>query len=142
VNAGIGLPTMVADFIPADRDIVLHSENGILGVAPAPGASEIDWDLINAGWMHSGLFAGAEWIRTLSSALDRQWFRGFVRVGAIYLRVGHPSPPRPRRTDGVVGRRSEKRYSPPESSGVTTDRAVDAARASLRLDQRFEPAFL
>jgi len=55
VNAGIGLPTMVADFIPADRDIVLHSENGILGVWPVPGASGIDWDLINAGWMDSGI---------------------------------------------------------------------------------------
>jgi 3-oxoadipate CoA-transferase beta subunit len=53
VNHGIGLSTLVADSSPADRDIVLHSENGILGVGPAPGASEIDWDLINAGSMHS-----------------------------------------------------------------------------------------
>ena len=55
MNLGIGLPTLVADFISGDRDIVFHSENGTLGVGTAPGASEIDWGLINAGWMDSGI---------------------------------------------------------------------------------------
>jgi 3-oxoadipate CoA-transferase beta subunit len=49
VNLGIGLPTMVSDFIPADREIVFHSENGILGMGPAPNPGEEDKDLINAG---------------------------------------------------------------------------------------------
>jgi len=49
VNLGIGLPTLVSDFIPADCDMVLHSENGSSGSGWRPGASEIDWDLINAG---------------------------------------------------------------------------------------------
>ena len=49
VNLGIGLPTKVANYLPADRDIFLHSENGLLGMGPAPAPGEADVDLINAG---------------------------------------------------------------------------------------------
>jgi 3-oxoadipate CoA-transferase beta subunit len=49
VNLGIGLPTLVADYLPKDREIVLHSENGVLGIGPRPAAGGEDDDLINAG---------------------------------------------------------------------------------------------
>jgi 3-oxoadipate CoA-transferase beta subunit len=49
VNLGIGLPTRVADFLPHDREIILQSENGLLGMGPAPSPGKVDWELINAG---------------------------------------------------------------------------------------------
>ena len=49
VNLGIGLPTLVANYVPADMDVVFQSENGIIGVGPAPEAGKEDKDMINAG---------------------------------------------------------------------------------------------
>lgn len=49
VNLGIGLPTRVANYLPTDREIFLHSENGLLGMGPAPAPGEEDPDLMNAG---------------------------------------------------------------------------------------------
>ncbi|WP_426322370.1 3-oxoacid CoA-transferase subunit B [Microbacterium sp. E-13] len=49
VNLGIGAPTLVADYLPQDQEIILHTENGMLGMGPSPAPGRIDPDLINAG---------------------------------------------------------------------------------------------
>ncbi|WP_307781393.1 3-oxoacid CoA-transferase subunit B [Psychrobacter sp. H8-1] len=61
VNLGIGQPTKVADFLPDDKDIFLHSENGVLGMGPEPAEGEEDGDLINAGKQYITLLEGGSY---------------------------------------------------------------------------------
>ncbi|WP_141881148.1 3-oxoacid CoA-transferase subunit B [Homoserinimonas aerilata] len=49
VNLGIGLPTKISDYLPSDREVILHTENGMLGMGPVAVGDEVDPDLINAG---------------------------------------------------------------------------------------------
>jgi len=67
VNLGIGLPTKVANYLPMDREILLHSENGLLGMGPAPTPGEEDWELINAGKQPVTLLAGGSYFHHADS---------------------------------------------------------------------------
>ena len=67
VNLGIGMPTKVANHIPADREIVLQSENGILGMGPAPEDGQEDYDLTNAGKQPVTLLPGGSYFHHADS---------------------------------------------------------------------------
>ncbi len=67
VNLGIGIPTLIADYVPAEREVIFHSENGVLGIGPAPPADAIDPWLINAGKQHVTLRTGGAFVHHADS---------------------------------------------------------------------------
>jgi 3-oxoadipate CoA-transferase beta subunit len=86
VNLGIGAPTMVANYLPQDREILLHSENGLLGMGPAPAPGEEDGDLINAGKQPVTLLAGGAFFHHADAfAMMRGGHLDFCVLGAFQV---------------------------------------------------------
>ena len=119
VNLGIGLPTLVANHLPKDREIFLHSENGLLGMGPAPAPGAEDPDLINAGKQPVTLLPGGVVLPS------RRFVRDDARRASRLLRA--------RRVPGV-GRRAisptgtpARRTRSPRSAARWTSRSARSA---------------
>ncbi|HEV7654270.1 MAG TPA: 3-oxoacid CoA-transferase subunit B [Mycobacteriales bacterium] len=89
VNLGIGLPTKVADHLELGSGVTLHTENGMLGMGPAPAEDEVDWDLINAGKFPVTETLGASYFHHADSfAMMRGGHLDVCVLGAFQVSVG------------------------------------------------------
>lgn len=88
VNLGIGMPTMVINHLEADREVLLHSENGVLGMGPEPAKGEEDEDLINAGKQYVTLLDGGAYFHHADSfAMMRGGHIDICVLGAFQISV-------------------------------------------------------
>ncbi len=89
VNLGIGLPTLVSNHLPPSREIILHSENGLLGMGPAPAPGQEDEDLVNAGKQPVTLLPGGAYFHHADSfAMMRGGHLDICVLGAFQVSAG------------------------------------------------------
>ena len=124
VNLGIGAPTHVADYLPADSGVMLHSENGVLNVGPKPQEGQEDWDLINAGKAPISLKRGGSYFdSSLSFAMMRGGHLDVAVLGGFQVSK-----------DGDLANWTTGDNSSPPGIGGAIDLAVGAKSIWVMMD--------
>jgi 3-oxoadipate CoA-transferase beta subunit len=125
VNLGIGIPTLVADHVPLDREVIFHSENGVLGMGPAPAAEHIDPWLINAGKQHVTLRQGGCFVHHADSfAMIRGGHLDLCVLGAYQVA-----------TNGDIANWATSENDTAPAVGGAMDLAVGAKRLWVVMEQ-------
>jgi len=125
VNLGIGIPTLVADHVPLDREVIFHSENGVLGMGPAPAVEHIDPWLINAGKQHVTLRQGGCFVHHADSfAMIRGGHLDLCVLGAYQVA-----------TNGDIANWATSENDTAPAVGGAMDLAVGARRLWVVMEQ-------
>jgi 3-oxoadipate CoA-transferase beta subunit len=124
VNLGIGIPTHIADFVPPDREVIFHSENGVIGVGPAPPPDRINPYLINASTMPVTLRTGGSYVHHADSfAIARGGHLDLCVLGAFEVAE-----------NGDIANWARSADEPVKQVGGAMDLAVGAKRLWVVMD--------
>jgi 3-oxoadipate CoA-transferase, beta subunit len=118
VNLGIGIPTEVANFIPPEREVIIHAENGVIGIGPAPSPDQVNPFLINAGVQHVTLRTGGSFVHHADSfAIARGGHLDLCILGAFEVS-----------NTGDIANWARTPHEPVKQIGGAMDLAIGAKR--------------
>jgi 3-oxoadipate CoA-transferase, beta subunit len=124
VNLGIGIPTHIADLVPADREVIFHAENGVIGVGPAPPPDQVNPFLINASIAHVTLRTGGSYVHHADSfAIARGGHLDLCVLGAFEVAE-----------NGDIANWARSADEPVKQVGGAMDLAIGAKRLWVVMD--------
>ena len=124
VNLGIGIPTAVSDFVPPDREVIFHAENGVIGIGPAPNEADINPWLVNAGVQPITLRTGGAYVHHADSfAIARGGHLDLCVLGAFEVAE-----------NGDIANWARSPHEPVKQVGGAMDLAVGAKRLWVAME--------
>ena len=124
VNLGIGIPTAVSDFVPEDRDVIFHAENGVIGIGPAPAPEDVNPYLVNAGVQHVTIRTGGAYVHHADSfAIARGGHLDLCVLGAFEVSE-----------NGDIANWARAADEPAKQVGGAMDLAVGAQRLWVAME--------
>jgi 3-oxoadipate CoA-transferase beta subunit len=124
VNLGIGIPTGVSDYVPLEREVIFHSENGVIGAGPAPAAADVNPYLVNAGTQPITLRTGGAFVHHADSfAIARGGHLDLCVLGAFEVAA-----------NGDIANWAHSAHEPVKQVGGAMDLAIGAQRLWVAME--------